>query len=551
MQIMGRRSRRVRRRRVRHIAWVLARHGLGALTNELGLGPLIPFQWGILGHSRRRGAYSTPEHIRLAFEEMGTAAIKVGQILSTRPDLLAPDLMAELELLRDRVPPVQTEAIIGVVESELGQPITKTFAHFDPVPIAAASIGQVHAARLPNGEEVVVKVRKPGVVEEVETDLDLLTRVAARIASGDTSHYDAAELAADFSWTLRSELDYRLEARNAGLIRALLASDARVIVPLVHTDLSTGSVLVMERAAGVRIDDADGLRSMDIDPAVIARTHAEIFLYQVFEAGFFHADPHPGNFLVGPDGRIALIDFGMVGRLEEGTRRAFVRLLMASARQDAQGMALAMEALGLVRHPRDRDGLRPDLHRMLDSYYGLSVDQFSLDSYLRDLLAVIRRRHLQLPSDLALLLKTVGMSDGLWRRLDPSFNAWAIGEEFARRLAGRSYSPQALARRAIETAVHLMEGGLPGTGGRRETDVVATELSEQLVSAVRRVREAANQISRAILTAALVVALGILTTTYRPPGWRLIAPGLFVAGSSAVVWLAIRLISSSRSRPPR
>ncbi len=551
MPIVGRKPRRVRRRRLRHIAWILARHGLGAFTNELGVGRLIPFQWGILGHSRRRGAYSTPEHIRLAFEEMGTVAIKVGQVLSTRPDLLAPDLVAELELLRDRVPPVGTEAIIAVIESELAQPITKTFAYFDLVPIAAASIGQVHAARLSDGEEVVVKVRKPGVVEEVETDLDLLTRLAARIASGDTSPYDLAELAADFSWTLRSELDYRLEARNAGLLRALLAEDPRVVVPLIHADLSTGAVLTMERLDGVRIDDTEGIRRMGIDPGVVARTHAQILLHQVFEAGFFHADPHPGNFLVRADGRIAMIDFGMVGRLEEGTRRAFVRLLIASARQDAEGMVLAMEALGLLHRPGDRDPLRRDLHRMLDRYYGLSVDQFSLANYLIDLLDVIRRRHLQLPSDLALLLKTIGMSDGLWRRLDPSFNAWAIGQEFTRRLAGRLYSPQALARRTIETAVDLLESGLPGVGCRKATELVSAEVSEQVASAAWQLREAANQISRAILSGGLLVGLGVLTIAYRPPGWKLIAPVLLLAGSSAALWLAFRLIRSGRRRPPR
>lgn len=534
-----------RRRRYRRIGSVLTRHGLGAVTSGLGLSFLVPFHWGLFGHRRRHTPYTMAEHIRLALEELGPAAIKVGQVLSTRPDLIAPEVAVELEALRDRVPPVPTDRILEVVAAELGRPPGEVFAEFDPIPLAAASIGQVHAATLGDGTPVAVKVRKPGVVDEVTADLDILTRIAARIAAGGADHaYDLEELAAEFGWTLRAELDYRMEARNAERLRAALAKMPQAVVPRIFPDLGTGAVLVMERMAGIRIDDPVAIADAGFDPAQVARVHAEVLLHQVFEAGVFHADPHPGNFLLLADGRIALLDFGMVGRLADSTRRAFTRLLLGTARQDAGAMTQALEALGVTSHPRVAERVRRDLHRMLDRYYGLSVDQFSIHDYLDDLLGVVRRNRLQLPSDLALLMKTVAMSDGLWRRLDPSFNAYPLGEVFARRLALRLYSPQQLVRRAAETVAHLLdEGSLP-----RRPVPHGEDLEELADILGRQARSSAAQLARAVTAAALVVAIPLLTLTYQPPGWRFLAPALFFGGIAAVAYLAVRILFGGRHR---
>lgn len=536
---------RARRRRYRRIGSVLTRHGMGALTTGLGLGFLVPFHWGLLGHRRRHAPYTMAEHIRLALEELGPAAIKVGQALSTRPDLVPPELATELEALRDRVPPVPVEQILDVVEEELGRHSHEVFTEFDPIPLAGASIGQVHAGRLVDGTAVAVKVRKPGVVEEVTTDLDILTRLAARIAAGEADHaYNLEELAAEFAWTLRSELDYRMEARNAERLRTVLAGESRAVIPRVFSDVSTGGVLVMERLDGVRLDDPAAVSNAGFEPADVARAHAEILLHQVFEAGVFHADPHPGNFLLLADGRIALLDFGMVGRLDDRTQRAFTRLLLGTASQDAAAMVQALESLGIIGKPGLAEGVRRDLHRMLDRYYGLSVDQFSLQDYLEDLLGVVQRRRLQLPSNLALLLKTVAMSEGLWRRLDPAFNAYPIGEGFARRLTARLYSPQQLARRMAEAAAQLLEGGpvirRPVPGGE-DWERIAGLLGHQ-------VRAAVLQAGRALAAAGLAVAIALLTFTYQPPGWWLLAPVLFYGGIAVVVYLTVRILIGVRRR---
>ena len=541
--MIGTATGRARRRRYRSIGSVLTRHGMGTFTTGLGLGFLVPFHWGLLGHQRRRTPYTMAEHIRLALEELGPAAIKVGQVISTRPDLVPPEVATELEALRDRVPPVPTDQILEVVEQELGGRSDQVFAEFDPIPLAGASIGQVHAARLIDGTAVAVKVRKPGVAEEVITDLDILARLAARIAAGDADHaYDLGDLAGEFAWTLRSEIDYRTEARNAERLRAVLAAEPRAVVPAIFHEVSTGGVLVMERLTGVRLDDPAAVSTSGMEPREVARAHAEILLRQVFEAGVFHADPHPGNFLLLDDGRIGLLDFGMVGRLDDRTQRAFTRMLLGTARQDAGAMTDALESLGVIRHPSLAEGVRRDLHRMLDRYYGLAVDQFSIRGYLEDLLGVVRRRRLQLPSDLALLLKTVAMSDGLWRRLDPTFNAYPIGEDYARRLATRLYSPGHLARRAAEEATRLLEGG---PSARRPA--VGSDDWERIVALLgRQVRAGAAQAGRAMAAAGLAVAIALLTLTYQPPGWRLVAPALIYGGAAVVVYLTVRILIARR-----
>ena len=539
-----------RRRRYREIGSALARHGLGVATARLGLWWLVPFHRGLLGHVRRDRRYSTAEHIRLALEELGPTAIKLGQILSTRPDLLPPNLVAELEKLRDRVPPVPTDRIVAVIEAELGCDANEVFEHFEEQPLAAASIGQVHAASLRDGSRVVVKVRKPGVFETVEADLAILSRLARRTQETQVGrHYDVEALVDEFAWTLRSELDYSREARNADRLRTILANEPRAVVPRIHERLSTGAVLVMERLRGTPIADLAGLDRGGIDRAAVAATSAEILMKQVFEAGFFHADPHPGNFLVLPDGRVGLLDFGMVGRLEEDTKRALVGLLMSTVRQDALGMTLALESLGILFSPSSRDQVRRDLARMLDRYYGLPIDRFDLADYVNELLSVVRRNRLQLPADLALVLKTVGMSDGLWRQLDPGFNPSVVAERFAREVAGDLYSPASFARRALQVAAAYVEllsrasDRLPLLA--RGTRVLEAGSGENPVGR-HSILVAASNVSTAIVAGALIISLTILTTVYRPPGWPLLRPLLFFGGAVVAVALLLRVLVARR-----
>lgn len=425
------------RRRLRQIASAAARHGLGYLTGPAGLGRLVPFHRGWLSHERRPSPYTRPEHVRLALEELGTTFVKLGQILSTRGDLLPPEYQTELAKLQDAAPPVPAAAILETVATELGCDAGSVFATFELPPLAAASIGQAHAATLLDGSEVVVKVRRPGVVAQVEEDLAILARLAARAArrSQLARRYDLPGLTAQFAATLRAELDYVQEGRNAERFAADFGDDPSVHIPTVHWEATTSQVLTLERLRGVKVSEAPALDATGLDRAALARAAASISLRMVFDHGFFHADPHPGNFFVEPDGTIGLIDFGMVGSVEETTRRRLSALLAGFATGDGDMLVDNVLALGAASAAVDRARLRDDLLRLAADQLDRPLGDESLGSLLGEILTVVRRHHLVLPADLALLVKTIAMCEGVGAQIDPSFRLASVILPFLTRTA--------------------------------------------------------------------------------------------------------------------
>jgi len=426
-----------RRRRLRQIGSAATRHGLGFLAGPAGLGRLAPFQRGWLGHERRSSPYTRPEHLRLALEELGTTFVKLGQILSTRGDLLPPEYQVELARLQDAAAPVPTPAVLGTVAAELGCDAASMFATFDLQPLAAASIGQAHTATLLDGSEVVVKVRRPGVVAQVDEDLAILARLAGRAArrSQIARRYDLPGLAAQFSATLRAELDYVQEAHNAERFAANFANDPTVHIPAVHWEATTSQVLTLERLRGVKVSDAQALDATGLDRAALARSAASISLRMVFEHGFFHADPHPGNFFVEADGTIGLVDFGMVGSVDDTTRRRLAALLAGFATGDGDALVEGVLALGAASGAVDRRRLREDLLGLAVEQLDRPLGDVSLGSLLGEVLTVVRRHHLVLPAELALLVKTIAMCEGVGAQIDPSFRLASVLLPFVARPA--------------------------------------------------------------------------------------------------------------------
>ena len=295
---------------------MLVRHGLGSLADLFELRVIEP-----IARERRAPVPIGPVRLRRALEELGTTFIKLGQVLSTRPDIVPPDYEVELARLQDGAPTIATAEVVAAVERSLGRPVAALFASFDPEPIAAASIGQVHAATLPDGSEVVVKVRRPGVVERVRVDLDLLERVARRRAPfGGRTPLRPARPRGEFGATLLAELDYVREGRNAELVATGFAGNPRVHVPSVIWDRTCDAVITEERVRGTKVDDVHALEAAGLDRSAVARDFADAYLSMVFLHGFFHADPHPGNVFVESGGRIGFVDFGMVGSVEPGDR---------------------------------------------------------------------------------------------------------------------------------------------------------------------------------------------------------------------------------------
>ncbi len=416
------------RRRFRQIASAASRHGLGYLAGPVGLGRLVRFERGWFGHDRRDHPYTRPEHVRLALEDLGATFVKLGQILSTRGDLLPVRYQTELARLQDAAPPVPTAVILEAISTELRCDAGSVFATFELQPLASASIGQAHAATLADGSDVVVKVRRPGVVAQVEEDLEILACLTARAArrSKTAFRYDLPGLAAQFAETLRAELDYLQEGRNAERFAANFADDESVHIPKVHWEATTSQVLTLERLWGAKVSDASAVDALGLDRAQVAQRAASISLRMVFEHGFFHADPHPGNFFIEPDGSVGLIDFGMVGSVDDATRQHLSALLTGFALGDGDALVDNVLILGAGDAGVDRSRLRRDLLTLAAEQRERPLGDVSLGSLLGEILAVVRRHHLVLPTDLALLVKTIAMCEGVGAQIDPSFRLISV-----------------------------------------------------------------------------------------------------------------------------
>jgi len=537
-------------KRYRHLAEILARHGLGYFSSVLALERFVPLRQNSKNHSANSNVDSRPEHVRLAIEEIGASAIKLGQILSTRADLVPPEYQVELAKLQDAAPPVPAAEIKAVITSELGLPIEEIFLCFQDEPIAAASIGVAHAATLFDGTEVVVKVRRPGVVAQIEEDLEILEDLAlAASRRWDVAEqYDVAGLANDFAERLRHELDYVREGHSAERIAANFKGDRWIHIPRIYWEQSSGRVLTMERARGIKIDDMAALEAAGIDRRELAARAANIILKMVFEDGFFHADPHPGNLFIQPDGSITFIDFGMVGMVDEATRTRIVHLLEASLSRDPDRLVDAFLDLGAVRQHVDRNALRRDLQRLVEKYTDSTLKDVNIAVFLNESLAIVRRYHVQMPNSLALILKMGVMVEGIGVQLDPDFNLTEAIKPHCERLMRERYSPMAIAKRfgqasldaidlGTEFPVHLRRILKEMERGNLETGVRPVGFEPLM----ERLEGLTNRIVLGLLAAAFIVSLAVLMTIYRPPGWQQWAGFVFSTGFIIAAALGIIL----------
>ena len=505
--------------RSRQIAGVLLSHGWGFLRNEQR----------VAREPAAIGASARPLHLRQALEELGTTFIKLGQILSTRADLLPPEYLVELTKLQDSAPPVPFEDIQQALVKELGRPIEQLFAQFDPAPLAAASIGQAHAATMWNGTEVVVKVRRPGVVEQVNEDLEILKELATTACRHwqFADQYDLCGLVEEFSQTLLAELDYIREGHNAERFAANFAVDPHIHIPRVFWELTTARVLTLERIRGIKINDLKALDQQGTDRRWLADYATNVVLKMVCEDGFFHADPHPGNFFIESNGTIGLIDFGMVGILDEQTQDLLAELLIAINHQDADRLVDVFLDLGVTRKRIVRTSVRHDIERLLSSYWGLPLGELKVAALLNDVYSVMRRHHLHLPPNLALLLKTVIMVEGLGVNLDRDFRFTKSLTPFTEGLVLRQFSPSRWMRSFGHASLDLAKLGTQMPQHLRRIVTAAEDGNLQIGMrpegfdpVVDRLERIANRIVLGVLAAAFINGLAVLVSVYRPPGWE-------------------------------
>lgn len=424
--------------------------------------------------------------------------------------------------------------------------IDEAFAQFDRAPLASASIGQAHAAVLHDGTAVVVKVRRPGVLDKVDVDLQILQNLAARAQRNRqwAEQFDFPALVGDFSRTLREELDYGLEAENAAQFAAMFRDSPGVHIPVVYRELSSAHVLTIERMTGLRVDQPQVLEQNGVEVRALATRLVEMNLTMAFDHGLFHADPHPGNYFIEQSGRIAVIDFGMVGRLSSQHRNDLAAFFVAVDTGDSSRASDVLLRLCRPRAATDRDALEDDVDRLVRRYYGKDLASLRLSEILGDLMGVLRNRHLALPTPYALLFKAWAMLEGTVARLDPHASIATFISAHVRRLLSAQYSPSAMLGRVAESSLEAAQIGieLPRRAMRLLDDLERGTLTLQLQPAntdevLDRLERLTNRLVTAAITSALIIGLAILMLLYHPYGsTRWLGISFYIALGAALLF---------------
>ena len=446
--------------RLSEIAQVMVRHGFGYFFEAHRLTDLIPGRSSSAGMDTVGPSSARGQHLREVFEELGPSFVKFGQLLSTRPDLVPPDIIAELRALQDDVRPFPFEQAERVIEEELGNSIDRLFLDFEPIPVAAASIGQVHRATLPNGRTVAVKVQRPGAVRQVEADLALLYQ-AARLLKERVHAFDfvdARSLVDEFARQIRQELDYRLEGRNAQAFHRNFAGDPHVQVPKVYWTYSRARVLTLEWLDGTQLADVDSLDLTLQERRELAYLVTETWMTMIFRHGFFHGDPHPANVLVLKEaGTIGLVDFGAAGTLSDDDMSKLTRLFIDAAAENVDMLPRRLADLG-VRYPKEREQeFLAELREMYYRYYGASLAEIDPIQVIREAFQLIYTMNLRLPTRYLLLDRAIATLGSVGIELYPDFNVFEVARPYARALMLERFSPERVAKRAQRDAIRYAQ----------------------------------------------------------------------------------------------
>jgi ubiquinone biosynthesis protein len=545
--------------RLAEIARVMVRHGMHDLVHSVGIHRVLDEAGHVLGWDADPAiaALAVPERLRLALEALGPAFVKLGQVLASRVDLLGPEWIASLDLLHDHAAAVDFAALEAQLLKDLGQPIDRAFASFDTQPAAAGSIAQVHRAKLHDGSEVAVKLRRPGVGASIEADVLLLEVLAGWWEEQEPSarRYQPAELVRQLRKSLTREVDFTAEARAQQRFAESFRGSETVVVPRVHPQFTRESLLVMDWIDGVPATDLAAVDAAGLDRQLLAARGADALLKMVLVDGFFHADPHPGNVFFLAGNRIALIDFGMVGWLSDKRRDELVDLMAGLAARDADAMRDVLIAWADGERV-SAERFAEDLGRMLHLYEHATLREINLGSLLSEIAGVMREHHLLMPADLALLFKALITLEGLGTRLVPRFRLVEQVTPWVQRLLAERWEPRHAAARLSGVT---RETGRALRAFPRLLETIARRLGDEDLSIrlemrevdgfSRHVERSVNRLTIGMVTAALIVGSSILMTASGPQqsfaAWVLGAIGVTIAFANSV-WLIASIRRSRR-----
>ncbi len=547
--------------RLRQILGVLVKYGFGYIVDRLHIEQsIIGKKFFSLRPARKLDIFNIPKPVRIrkVLEELGPTFIKLGQIMSTRPDLIPIELCRELEKLQDKIPPFEYKKVEKQIKLTLKSPLNELFSQFSKEPKAAASLAQVHSAQLKDGTKVMVKVQRPGIEKTIKKDIEILfelAKLADRHIEG-IGVYNPMGLIDEFKKSIIREIDFTKEANNIKRFRRQFASDDMVYIPKVFSELSSRQVLTVERIKGIKVSNNEEINSAGLDRHKIAINGANALLKMVFIYGFFHADPHPGNIFVLSDNRVAFIDFGMVGRIHKSTKAQIANILIGIVEHNVSRITNACTTIGVVDEASDVKELELDLEDFIDRYYVESLSQLKVGHFLMDLIDSVTRNRIKIPSDLFLLSKAFMIIEGVGEKLDPSFDMVGLSKPFAEELVRQKYSPRKIAREIINFSelFYNFAISLP-----KELTVIIDKVKkgtlriefehrglEHLISEMDKV---SNRIAFSVIIAALIVGSSIIMQTnkgpllFEFPIFGII--GYVIAGIMGL-WLAIAILRSGR-----
>ena len=543
--------------RATEVATVLVKFGFDDLLVRLGLSDLLDHVRGLVGLKMQDRQLSRPERVRLVMEELGVVFIKWGQYLSTRDDFIPEAYIKEFSRLQNSVQPVPFEEIERILSGIMA---SGDLVELSPSPLAAASVGQVHTAKLADGQEVVVKVRRPGLPKQVNTDLEILAELAELVEK----HLPALAstrpraMVEEFGRGLRAELDFTLEAVNLERFGRFYAANPKVKVPRIYRSLCSERVLVMERVQGLKFNDRAALLQASYDLKELARFGAEVVFEQIMVFGYFHGDPHPGNLLVQPGPRVALLDFGLVGRLNRPTRDLLMDLTVAVIRKKHRAVTSALLKLVQVDGDSspDRERLEVEVDLFLEANMGRPLKELNLGRILNDMMNIAAQYQLSLPSDLLLLVKALTQVEGLGYQLDPDFDLVRVAKPFIVRQYRERYNPRYWLERLsdglmdVKDFLEMLPADLKPLYNMLRSGKFKSEFSlEGLENLRQTVDRSSYRLSFAVVLASLVIGSSVVIHADIPPKWNdLPVLGLVGFLGAAVVgfWLLYDFLKNRR-----
>ncbi|HUI44608.1 MAG TPA: AarF/UbiB family protein [Nitrospirota bacterium] len=552
--------------RIGRIIAVASRHGFGHLVEQLGLQRFFSLGRRIITFKKPPSLVhpiGAPERLRLMFEDLGPTFIKFGQVLACRPDMLPIEYSREFLKLTDSVAPFPSLESRKIIEEELKAPISSVYAFFDDAPVAAASIAQVHRATLLDGDEVMVKVQRPNIERMIDRDVSIMRWLAELMESRipELAPYDMPGIVDEFAHTIKRELDFFIEASNAMQLRKNFEHSKILFVPRVYTDLSSKRVLVLEKVEGIRIDEYERLDSEGFSRKELALKGGEAFFKMVLKDGFFHADPHPGNIFVLADGRLGLVDFGIMGRVTEENMERFASIFLALANHDYDALVRQYVELGFVSETtvdieKFQREMKEDLVELLEPYYIMQVKQIDFGAYIDNVTRILLRHQLKLPSNLYLMDKSLITLEGILKQLDPEFNYFEAAKPYVAELVRRRLNPLNTARNVRKNmsefadAFAILPKQVKATYRKfMHGDIRVNIHHEELGNLIRDIDKSSNRLAFSVLTASIIVASSIIIHSARGPllfGLPVFGLIGYVIAAFLGLWILIGILRSGQ-----